>query len=184
MKHILCLLSFFSASYAAADFQPFDREVTCISKNDFAELRIGYDKSEYPNFGWQGGIHVEIKTGVNSSLEGFVVKAGLSTEGEKKVLRQAGPAGQVGNWIQQDTKEPIVSHVKLGFGSYDLIGKGGEVVGKANSFISDLTISKVKRNGFSQGSALKEQEFYLVEILNDFMHGYLRFELNECVAAK
>jgi len=108
MKKLNWVAIFLLASPAFASFQPFEKTVTCKSKNDGAGLVLKYDKTTHPDFGWAGTISVDLSSGNDTALSAFVQNLGLATDGSNHTVHREGAAGQVGNWIQQDTGDPIV----------------------------------------------------------------------------
>jgi hypothetical protein len=167
-------LGLLGAASAQAAFQPFDRTVTCLSANDGAALKVVYDKSEYPDFGWQGGIHVDLTSGNDSALIGLVEKAGLATDGSKKTIHIDGPAGQVGNWIQQDTTDPLIAHVSLSFTAFFLDTH------QANTFIFDLSLSQATVTGLDNGDKLSTTKIYILHVLDDYGERWIPFDPSEC----
>ncbi len=166
---------------AQADFQPFDKAVTCKSANDGSTLKVSYDKTTNLDLGWAGTITVEIGTASNTALAALVQNAELATDGSNQTIRRQEIAGQVGNWIQQDTLNPVISQTTLNFGTWDLLDAKGNVTKQANGFISALTLSKISESGFLEGqSKISSKDSYLVRLVDDFGDIQIPFELSEC----
>ncbi len=174
---VLILLGISNISWAT--YQPFERDILCQSQGVEGEvLKVVYNKTEYPNFGWQGGIHIEMNTGIGE-LSGFASSLGIRNS-RRRTIRRSGPAGQVGNWIGQSSADPFVVNVKLGFTDYELLNAKGDIESTFGSFLSNLTISRVVDTGFHRGSSVDTQEYLLVRIDDDFGHHSTRFNQTDC----
>lgn len=182
---VLSTLLFLVGSPARADLAPFQHDILCqahdtTAPNTSTSVRIVYNRNEFTDLGRPGGIHVELNTGV-SELSYFSAALGLAKP-FCRVVRRTGPAGQVGNWIAQDTKDPFIAQVKLGFTSYDVLDDKGHAVEKqVNSFISDLRLSRVKETGFHSGSNADTREFLELVLLDDLGIHHMKFDTSECL---
>jgi hypothetical protein len=181
---ITLLATTFVPSIANAGFAAFNHDVLCQHEDAFPDgdrptnIRISYDKTEYPDLGRAGRIHIEIGTGVSELME--MGKAlGLSS-GYRQIIRQAGPAGQVGNSITQSPDDPFVVAVNLRTTFYDLIGPDGQVQQQFPSYISDLKLSRVRETGFHSGSTPDVREYIELRLRDDYGHHHMRFEPREC----
>ena len=181
---ITLLATTFVPSIANAEIAAFNHDVFCRHDDAFPDgdrptnIRITYDKTEYPDLGLAGGIHVEIGTGV-SELREMGIALGL-TSGYRQIIRRAGPAGQAGNSIRQSPDDPFVVAVNLPFTFYDLIGPDDQVQRQLHSFISNLKLSRVRETGFHSGSTPDVHEYIELRLLDDFGLHHMRFEPREC----
>ena len=180
---ITLLATTFVPSIANAEIAAFNHDVFCQNldanpREKSTSIRITYDKTEYPDLGLAGGIHVEIGTGV-SELREMGIALGL-TSGYRQIIRRAGPAGQAGNSIRQSPDDPFVVAVNLPFTFYDLIGPDDQVQRQLHSFISNLKLSRVRETGFHSGSTPDVHEYIELRLLDDFGHHHMRFEPREC----
>ena len=183
INYLFALALGLAAGAARADFATFDHDVLCQATDTTAagtstSVKIVYDRSEFPENGRAGGIHVELNTGV-SELSGMGAALGLDKP-YGRVLRRSGPAGQVGNSIVQDKSDPFVVEVNLGFTTYDLIGADGKVAQQFSSFISVLDLTRVSERGFHDGDTADVQEFIELRLLDDFGTHHMRFRPSEC----
>src|SRR4051812_12137084 len=105
MNKLIFAAFIFASHLASADFQPFNHDVSCQTQYG-SGLKIVYDKTEFPKYGWQGGIHVELNTGAEA-LETMASLMGISPP-VGRILRREPAAGQVGNWIGQDPTDPMI----------------------------------------------------------------------------
>ncbi|MEI6397611.1 MAG: hypothetical protein WCO71_02465 [Pseudomonadota bacterium] len=180
---ITLLATTFAPSIANAEFAAFNHDVFCQNldanpREKSTSIRISYDKTEYPELGRAGGIHIELGTGI-SELSEMGRSLGLSS-GYRQIIRRAGPAGQAGNSITQSPDDPFVVAVKLGFTLYDLIGPDDQVQQQFPSYISDLKLSRVRETGFHSGSTPDVHEYIELRLLDDYGHHHMRFEPREC----
>ena len=66
-------------------------------------------------------------------LAGLTESAGLAKDATKKNLRRARPAGQFGNWIQQDAGDPFILIARNNFAPYELVDDEGKVLAFSRS---------------------------------------------------
>lgn len=184
MKKLCLVILIIIQNLAYADFMPFNHDIQCISNNDFSRVKIVYNKSEYTGTHWQGGIHWEIFTGFNEQLSNVlkankVVRNGL-TDGSNKLITRAAAAGTLTDWIEQDSKEPIMMLSSLNNEYFKLI-ENGKAVGKFLTLIQDLRISKIKETGYNRADhRLVEKEYYLMELKGTGASALVKYKLSEC----
>jgi hypothetical protein len=149
-----------------ADFQPFEHDVKCRSQSDGSTLTVVYNRAEYPDFGWQGGIHLQIESGNNPELAQWAQAAGLAAQGQLMTIRREGPAS--GNWIEQDPANPFALNVKVDGFEWELLGPQDQVVASQHTWISELKMKQL-----STGE-------YAVRLTDDFGEVIWRYLPGEC----
>lgn len=178
-KSFLFSIALLHNAVYASNFMPFDHDILCVSKNDFSSVKVVYDKKEYPDYGWQGGIHWEINTGVNSQLINFLKMYNIP-DGSRSTIKKADAAGTITNWIQQDKNDPIIMRSMIN-GQFYEVTKNNKNIGRISEWMSVFRISKVTEKGFSTGDLehiVKDQTYYLFQL--DWGSANVRYELDEC----
>ena len=182
MKFRFLVAAVFPFAVHAAEFAPFDHDVECTSASDrVTRLTVVYDKTKYLQYGRGGEIRVELNTGL-SELSDFGGRLGLERP-YQRIVRRIGIAGQIGNWIEQDGKDPFILQVRTGFENYQVLDASGKSVEKyAPSFLSHLRLSRVKETGFHDqaGGGTDTQEFLELNLLDDYGTHHMRFAPSDC----
>ncbi len=166
---------------ASADYLPFNHDVLCKSHDgDETEIKIVYDRSEFPENGRKGGIHVELNVGVGEFSA--ITQLWKVQQPFRRTLRISGPAGNPGNWLVQDTTDPLVAKAKVSFANWELIGDDGAVEQEFRSFIATVTLSKITETAIDE-NGIKTQDYIQLRVnggLSGFGSHYARFASTDC----
>jgi len=193
MKFLLPLIIFGAANLAHADLFPFNHDITCTAlaanatgvEGDHSSVTLLYDKKAHPELGRQGEIHLNLNTG-------FGLLANVADQiGTKKpysrIVRTEGPAGEVGNLLLQDPKDPFVAKAEITFSKIDLIaddGTGTTIEKSLANYITTATFSRITETALNEYTEKSEtHEYILFEIdggLSGFGNYVVKFAPSDC----
>lgn len=182
----ISLIAVLFASPVLADQFPFNHDVLCRQTapgTDQSSIKIVYDKTQHLDFGRIGQIKIEMNTGMGDLAN---IADAIGTKSPyRRILRTEGAAGQVGNLLLQDEKDPFVISTIVGFSKMDLIDDKGQIEKSLGNFLTTIRISRIQERGYFEAAYTKvvSRETILMEIsggLDGFGHYYVRFDPKDC----
>lgn len=134
------LLSILSQKLLSADFE---HNLRCISPKTQASFEIYLDKSEFPNLGRPGGIHLNIQPGSSPELQDWV-KGHYEGDSDKiSMVTRTGAAGQVGNSLQQDAVDWFRIDSNIQWTNYVFLDSESNEIGSSFSYICAIKVKKL-----------------------------------------
>jgi hypothetical protein len=186
MKSLIATLALLAAApFAYAEESDFHHDVLCKQTragSEQASIKITYDRTQHHDLGRIGQIFVELNTGFGDLAN---IANAIGTEKPYgRNLRQEGAAGQVGNYLIQDPKDPFAVTTVIGFTAMNLLKDDGSVEKGLANFLTHVSLSHVTEHGFFDSNAsLETREEVLLDIsggLDGFGHYYERFDVKDC----